>query len=175
MTPVSREHLSALVDGEGSGDRVPDLVETIARDEELKRLWGRYHLISDAMRGHLTGVRSDELFQGIRQRVGEEPSLYRLDSFRRRVLKPLAGLAVAASVAVVAVLGVRTLDPAGDARGVTVAEVSAPVSVPATATARADVADPRLSAYIVNHSGSAGRNVQGLLPYARIVAYDAGR
>lgn len=172
MTPISREHLSALVDGEGSSDRVPDLVETIARDEELKRLWGRYHLISDAMRGHLTGIPSDELFQRIHQRVGEEPSLYRLDSFRRRVLKPLAGLAVAASVAVVAVLGVRSLEPTGGERGVMVAEVPPPVSMPTPTAARADAADPRLTAYIVNHSGSAGRNVQGLLPYARIVASD---
>jgi hypothetical protein len=117
-----------------------------------------------------------ELFQRIQQDVAAEPTLYRLSAFRAGSLRPLAGLALAASVAVVAVLGVRSYVPeTGVGAGAVAQRDPAPTVTLASAREPASPFDPRLSRYLVNHSERAGHNMHGVLPYARIVAHDAGR
>ena len=39
---------------------------------------------------------------------------------------------------------------------------------------RPDV-EQRLNAYLVNHNGHTGTGMSGVMPYARIVAYNGGR
>jgi hypothetical protein len=84
----------------------------------------------------------------------------------------LAGLAVAASVAVIAVLGVqqtRTPDAVPGA-----VQVAANPPAPAS-TERAEVQAQngnRLNAYLVNHSEyAASSGIPGISPYVRIVSY----
>ncbi len=91
--------------------------------------------------------------------------------------KPLAGLAVAASVALVAVLAVTTERNNGSGTSVIAVTHTAPKAtlVSDAREARWDRIEPqvekRLSDYLVNHSEyAASRGVQGVMPYARVVS-----
>jgi sigma-E factor negative regulatory protein RseA len=99
-------------------------------------------------------------------------------------LKPLAGLAVAASVAVVAVLAVqqaRAPTP-GTAQVATTsqpAQSQTYVRVQGTrwqaqpGNVQAPQVDNRLNEYLVNHSEyAASGGMPGMLPYVRVVGYD---
>jgi sigma-E factor negative regulatory protein RseA len=177
MSDTRLERVSALVDGELDRAEALQLLGEVADDPKLQQAWEQYHLIGDAAQGRaLPRIPAVELFQRIHRAVESEPTLYRLSAFRAGALRPLAGLALAASVAVVAVLGVRSYVPDAGFGGGTVAQrdPAPPVSL-ASVREPASSFDPRLSRYLVNHSERAGHTMHGVLPYARIVAHDAGR
>jgi sigma-E factor negative regulatory protein RseA len=177
MSESTRERLSALIDGELDQAEAVRLLDEVTRGSELQRTWEHYHLISDALQGHMApGLPMGDLFERVRERVQEEPTMYRLRAFRAPGLRPLAGLAIAASVAVVAVLGLRGVVPGSDGGTNQVAQRPAtePVAV-AVAGDPTSTFDPRLSAYLLNHNELAGQNMHGVLPYARLVAHDGGR
>lgn len=177
MSEIKLERVSALVDGELDRADAVRLLGEVADDPELRRGWERYHLISDAVRGRAAShIPATELFERVRRDIQAEPTIYRLSAFRSGAARPLAGLALAASVAVVAVLGVRSYmpDTGLSAGAVAQREPAPPVSL-ASARDQGGAFDARLSRYLVNHSERAGHNMHGVLPYARIVAHDAGR
>lgn len=113
-------------------------------------------------------------------------------------LKPVAGLAIAASVATLAILGIQSyqsgVTPAGTGQP-GIARAPQPAAAPgvrvsgtAPAAAAAEQArtrpparvaiqsNPRISRYLLNHNEfQAGASVQGAIPYVRLVATDAGR
>ena len=119
----------------------------------------------------------------IRQEAAISPLSGRPDRRAGSGWKALAGLGVAASVALLAVLGVNTLR-----------ESTAP-PLPAVASGDAETVvapvarvddekwnriqpeiDERLSGYLVNHNEyAASRGVQGVMPYVRIVGFDNDR
>jgi sigma-E factor negative regulatory protein RseA len=176
MSEAVRERLSALVDGELDEVDTAQVVDRVVRDRELARVWGAYTLIGDVLRRDtLGGGEARGVYQRVHDRIRDEATLYSLRTFRSSVVRPLAGLAVAASVAVVAVLGVRSLEPVADA-----VQVAATVPPPPTPSGREEGralpdAGLGLEAYLVNHSQRAVPSVHGVLPYARIVAHDAAR
>ena len=65
--------LSALVDGELSGDDLPGLLERLAQDESAQRACRSYQLIGDALRGSLvsptTAVPPHAFVAGVRARL----------------------------------------------------------------------------------------------------------
>ena len=88
--------------------------------------------------------------------------------------------ALAASIAVVAVLGFRGYLGVGQLGEQTIAqrgEVQSSSTEPAGMRWTVDRPDveQRLNAYLVNHNGHTGDGMGGVLPYARIVAYNGGR
>ena len=112
MSDEIREQLSALLDDELSASERPLLLARLERDVELSECLGRYELISEVMRGG-----GDRAALGIAQRVqaalAEERPLEAAGGIDMRramaMWKPVAGIAVAASVALVAVLTVSSL------------------------------------------------------------------
>lgn len=177
MSETKLERVSALIDGELEKADALRLLGEVADDPELRRAWEQYYLISDAVHGRAAAdIPAAALFERVRLGIQAEPTLYRLSVFRATALRPLAGLALAASVAVVAVLGVRSYMPDTGLGAVTVAQRETPPALSlASGRNQGGVFDPRLSRYMVNHSERAGHNMHGVLPYARIVAQDAGR
>jgi sigma-E factor negative regulatory protein RseA len=187
MTDEIREQLSALVDDELSDLERPLLLGRLERDPELRACLGRYQLISEVMRGgdaHAAGL-------GIATRVnaaleGEAPMTGRAAECGNEALalwKPLAGLAVAASVAVVAVLSLQSYDTDPNASAPQVAvntpQVDATPPAPVLRVSEGDWAriEPRvtkrLDDYLVNHNEfAASRGVQGVMPYVRIVGFE---
>jgi len=109
----AREHLSSLMDGEISRETSRFLVRRLGADKELCATWARYHLVRDCLRHHEGGLASSDLCQRVSLALESEPAQA---PTRRRLsmawLKPVAGMAVAASVALMAIVMVG---PASDA------------------------------------------------------------
>ncbi len=179
MSEDIRARLSALVDGELTESDAVRMLNLLNRDAELKQIWERYHLVSDVIRHHLPSITSVDLVERVRQSLDAEPVVF-LPSARRAIsLKPVASLALAASIAIVAVLGFRGYLGTGHVDNDVVAQTETGQAVPAGAGMRWDVDRPgveqRLNTYLVNHHGHTGHGMGSMLPYARIVAYNGGR
>lgn len=177
MKDSLHEQLSALVDDELTGSEHELLFKRIESDEQIYQRLARYQLISDAMQGHLPD-RVDPVFSlRVKRLLRAEPVL-RVHPRLRTFARPMAGLAVAASVAVVAVMSLQTTRED---------EVSVPAQSIATLPAPegylrvkddtsglvSAAADHKLDAYLVNHNEyAANRGMQGMLPYVRLVGHD---
>ena len=111
MTTPIEERISALVDGESGAFEARRLARELTTNESLKKRWARYHLIGDAMRDELPPrIPRGFSAQVMAQIHGEMPGYdSMLNPTRSRWSKPLAGLAIAASVAAVSVLLLQTL------------------------------------------------------------------
>ena len=106
MSKETREHLSSLVDGEISRETSRFLVRRLGADDELRATWTRYHLVRDCLR-HQDGVSAGEdLCARVSLALENELPGKRSRTFPTAWLKPAAGLAIAASVALMAVVAV---------------------------------------------------------------------
>ncbi len=115
MNENKLEALSALMDGEATASDTATL-DNWSRDESLRAAWGRYHLISDSLRGHLPRYLDPALSNRISVALRNEPAVLAPDfSAPRPWLKPLAGMAIAASVATLAVIGIQFSKNSSDA------------------------------------------------------------
>lgn len=182
MSDEIREQLSALVDDELSDVEQPLLLGRMQRDAELRECLGRYQLIGEVMRGI-----TDTTTLGVADRVrrvlqhevgGQVPDTPKQEGFKW--WKPVAGFAVAASVALVAVLTVSSVRETATDAVPELASSSNSAGVPAVARVNDDQwdriepgIDKRLSGYLVNHNEyAASRGVQGVMPYVRIVGFE---
>jgi sigma-E factor negative regulatory protein RseA len=197
MNEQQRQALSALVDGELPAHLAPGLLDAVERDADLQAMWERYHLIGGALRREGAPSTYREVAAGVRARVASEPTVLAPAAARGRRLSrlaPFAGVALAASAAFLAVFAVPSLfEPAATpAVGPAAAQMAV---VPASAGSPAGVADrflvsrpgPRwhvdqpgvenqLDRLLVSHQEYApATGINGMLPYATLVSYDAGR
>lgn len=181
MTEKVKEQISALVDGELPESERALLVRRLATDQELRGTWERYHLIRDALRHELPDDVDGDMANRIMAAVEAEPPLSPqggVSAGMRRAIKPLAGLAIAASVAALAIIGLQQLggqQPEGLPRVATRDASSAYVQVAGTRwdLGRAEV-ESRLNGYLVNHNEyTSSTSLQGMLHYTRIAGYDA--
>jgi len=172
----SLNQLSAFLDGELSPSERDALLEAMARDEELAGAWERYHLIGDAMRNALPEVMGRDISARVHQAVAGEPVILAPRHRRRALARPVLGFALAASVAAVAILGVRQLNrEASPGQPLLVAQEQAlpandfdnsaiqPASVQTLPNAQLD-------SYLVNYYEHQGN--MGMLPYVRIISHD---
>ncbi|HUO94841.1 MAG TPA: sigma-E factor negative regulatory protein [Steroidobacteraceae bacterium] len=112
MSDILNEQLSALLDGELPPEETTLLLKRIAREAELTSRLRRYRMCGDVLRGERVQARADFAMR-VSAAIAAEPPLPAPRHAARRSLhiarwvRPLAGLAVAASVATVAVLVLR--------------------------------------------------------------------
>ena len=106
MTEETREHLSALIDGEISRETSRFLVRRLGTDGELRATWTRYHLIRDCLRHQDGSIAGADLSDRISQALEDDQPVQKSRARPARWLKPAAGLAIAASVALMAVVAV---------------------------------------------------------------------
>ena len=97
--------LSTMMDGEAGEFEVRRTLGLIGRNPELRSKWNRYHLAAAAMRGELSSAAPD-LSGRIAAALEHEPG-----PRSRSALRTLSRVAVAASVAVLTVVGVRYVVP----------------------------------------------------------------
>jgi sigma-E factor negative regulatory protein RseA len=168
MSEQIREQVSAFLDGELPNSESELLLKRLTRDEELRESFARYALIGETVRGASISLRTKG-FAG-RVNLAIDGGTVPADS---QVLKaraphwwrPLAGAAVAAGVAAVAVVALqqRAVSPAlrpVTAQNAIVAQgaVATPVenlsyTVPPTTAAVPAVMPPaRLTKYVFAHS-----------------------
>jgi sigma-E factor negative regulatory protein RseA len=168
MNTESREHISCLMDGEISRETGRFLVRRLGADEELCATWARYHLVRDCLRHQEGGLASENLAARIRQAIERESLPARPRKARRPWIRPAVGMAIAASVALMAVVAVGPdSQPVSPAGGDLAGRVEAPSFtspqglVPAPASEQASLlgesaGDSRMNAYLLRHYQAAG-------------------
>jgi sigma-E factor negative regulatory protein RseA len=181
--------ISALIDDELTQADLRQEIDRLISDPAGRDLWNRYHLIGDAMRRETGPVVDTGLAEAISRKLEQEPVVLAPGAIkpgRVKWFKPVAGFAVAASVAAMAV----TLGP-----GLMTSEqtINSPQAVakqqPKTTpfyyvaedgtrweTLRKPKVESRLNSYLVNHQEYApASNMKGIMPYATFVSYDGGK
>lgn len=191
MNDRINESLSALVDGETDELEVRRLLNELEENDELRERWQRYQMIGALMRNE-AAVNVD-LSRGIMQAIDGEPmdevvkapaaSGHAAVSHRMRWL---ASGAVAASVTLAVLVGVRVMQPQGNDMAVAANTPSEPVLVNASPAAvqlaaadaqpmdkaQLEEAQRKLQEYVMQHTEQAtlGAN-RGIMPYARVVDF----
>jgi anti-sigma factor RsiW len=129
MSEIIHEQLSALIDGELPASETALLLRRLADEPALRQRLARYGACGEALRG--VRVRSDFALRVSTALIAEPAHRARVASHPvlRRYLAPLAGLAIAATVAGAAIL-VLGRSPALNARPAIVAEQGAPAAMP---------------------------------------------
>jgi sigma-E factor negative regulatory protein RseA len=188
------ESLSALVDGELTRAQAEQVMDAVLRDPALREQWRRHHLISAVLSGHSgPSPGADELAVRVAAGLAAEPASLATHRAprRRRAWVPLALAASLTAVAVAA--GLMLIDVrdagvaprpvratiAGDAASpapARVAAVTAPAGAERTRMTWNDArpaVEARLNGYLLDHNEYLAGGVRGMLPYARVVGYDA--
>ncbi|HEX5513643.1 MAG TPA: sigma-E factor negative regulatory protein [Gammaproteobacteria bacterium] len=189
-----KTQLSALVDDEVRPHEIPFLARRLSRDPEAIEQLGSYFMIGDAIRRQLPEVMDTRLVDRVRAALEAEPA-FQLQAaaepaLARRLLRPLAGLGVAASVAMVAVSYwsesdsvTKTQQPSGLVAATPQMVTPQPVqAMPLTPQPQNqwNRLDPevqkRLQGYLVNHSEHASTGqLGGVLNYVRIAGQQQAR
>lgn len=170
------------MDGELSRETSLFVTRRLSTDEALGASWERYHLIRDCIRQ----PGSKQAVTGLRARIGASLSADAAPASRglagRRWLKPVSGLAIAASVAVMAIMVTAPQPGTVPAAGAEASTATAnqpfvspnalPVA-PASQAASYESSD-QLNVYLLRHNQVArtpGR--QGFVSFVPIVATPA--
>lgn len=220
---LTNEQLSQLMDGEWHDIDAPRCVADACRDDELRHTWGRWHMIRDIARGEPIAApeQCTEFASRIQSLVADEPTYSNVTAIRRdkasdaqasavatdeqpverRFVWPqaAAGLAIAASVAAVTVMGLNLIntDQVVQPEAVMLADnaLSAPTgAIVAPELAEVELvgntgsywirsddsgrversyAEERLNMFLsqhLEHSPTAQR--AGMLPYSSLVSYE---
>jgi len=101
-----REHLSSFMDGEVDKSAATFLVRRLANDTTLRATWDRFHMIRDCLRQQESSLVEADLCTRVREAIDREDNTQDLGRSHMSWFKPIAGVAVAASVAFIAVLSV---------------------------------------------------------------------
>ncbi|WP_258240275.1 MULTISPECIES: sigma-E factor negative regulatory protein [Pseudidiomarina] len=120
MTDRSYEQLSALLDDAVLDAREREQhLDSLLSDTEAQHAWGRYALIGRIMKNEATSATPVDISASIAAQVAQEPQPSNVVQGRfgkgrqmvQRLLKPAGSVAIAASVALVAVLTVQQTQP----------------------------------------------------------------
>lgn len=192
------ERISAILDGREVGEQ--DLRE-IVDSEESRQTWHRYSLIGDALRAgnknDLAEQHASAIVRGktgfadsLKEKIADEPTV--LAPRKRntpKYLQPIAGIAIAASVAGLAVVGIQQMSNTTEqAQPLSVANISAAEQVlggqlvaenevqSETPELEIDLAEHqrRLNSYLVNYNAQrTSLGMPGVNPYVRIVGFES--
>lgn len=173
--------LSALMDGELDPDEEARLLARLEQEIRLRETWAAYHVIGDALRR--AGPLSLDVRARVADRIALEPTLLAPRSVPRRPPRtPM--IALAASVAALALLGVLAWQRQGGGTASLELAARAPMTTvsaakPASATAAGTkTASPGVGdVYVLAHQDlSPGFLLAGMPVYVRAVAQtDEGR
>ena len=179
-----KEKISELLDDELNDLEHYRLMQALEDNRELRGVWDRYHVMRAALRKELDIMVSP----GLADRVGEciradQPSLGRISGGQlsgkaaglTRYTRPVIGLAIAASVALVAIFTLQPQSLPGMSTS-PLASLQSPMPVavndPANFLKTPATRQSTLNTYLVEHSEftpNAGMN--GMMSYVRIVGY----
>lgn len=106
MNEAKKEQISAFMDGETDG-RHQTQVSQMLKDPELMGVWSRYHLISDCLKQYMPNRIDKNLAENISISLRKEPAIIAPDRHAHPYIKPVAGFAIAASVAALAIFGIQ--------------------------------------------------------------------
>lgn len=168
------EKLSALMDDGLDEHEARPVLDRIRRDTELQSVWRRYHVAGAALRHELG---AGDVAARVAARLAGEPAILVPNPMRRArgAWQAAAGLAIAASVALVAIVGIRT-EPVEQSTPAPVAAVSQDDFIRASETrwsTREPGLESRLNMYLVEHNEFAPTSgIKGMIGFVHVVGYD---
>lgn len=191
MNEDIKHQLSCFMDGEND-EQAGKVMDKLMRDQALRDTWWRYHLISDTLKQQLPVQLSQQFGERFSKILADEATVLAPNKLRKTAfVKPLAGLAIAASVATIAVIGVqqsrdKSLDnqsgpvvaQQSEITTVTPRVVNVPARLASTETSQTELVpvtdNSRLNSYLVNYNEfrTTNTSLQGMLPYVRIIAHE---
>jgi sigma-E factor negative regulatory protein RseA len=198
------EQLSALLDNDMKPDELAQFMDDLHRDPLAEgETLQRYQLIGKTLRGELDSAAFIDVSAAVMRAIDVDtvpvtnvhPLRPRWVSSVQKLMRPAAGLAIAASVAMVTVVSVRMLQqntpdatavqsmaavnstpivPVNAQLAQRVQVVAAGAALPAPAVqASLQPTDDQMREYLMRHSGVAGQaTLQGVMPYARAVSFE---
>ncbi len=224
MTTPKNEHISGLMDEFWADEKARESgLQTLHTDPEAKAKWARYHLIRDAMQDDIKSPLDAGFASRVSAALEDEPAIVAFPAqhkavasgtsdiadlssasakpVKQRVSRNVIGFSVAATVAVVSLLGLNVFQASRDAGvGSKPVEIA---QVPATAVSTGQIVDgqlelvsnpvgsywvdrrqeavspefaSRLNMYLSEHiESSSTSNVKGMLPYSRLAGFDTRR
>ena len=104
MTDSNQEHLSCLMDGELDRKGQQFLLRRLASDSDLSERWQRYHLVRSCL--HQETVQGIGIAERVSLAIASE-AVPLAGNTMPRWLRPVAGGAIAACVALVAIVGIN--------------------------------------------------------------------
>lgn len=178
------EKLSQLLDGELSEFERHRALNDMGDNHELRGRWERYHLIRAAMRNELSPVPhrqfADRIVTALHNEAPASGPL--VTPGLRRVAQIAGGLAIAASVATIAVFNLRPeavpvptapqLASVTPAPAVAVPDQAALAAKTRTVAAKSATAGADINPYLVQHSEAAG-TMGAWRPYVRVVSHSS--
>lgn len=175
-----REKLSALVDGELRSSDLDTHLVRLRTDRELRGAWSTYHLIGDALRGHL----GPEIIDRVVERLRDEPTVLApgivpIKRFSWYAMSAAAGFAAVALVVWTASPMWKAPEPAMGSVASGATGTAGPVAAIATGAPSAETRSPVTSAevenYLLAHQPFSHTSaMQGIAPYARTVTDERG-
>lgn len=177
--------LSAIIDDELDDREIELVLRRLGRDRDSRARWERYHLISDAMQGHLPDAFDAGFAARLRDVIEAESPLRPIAKPLPAWYKPVTGFGLAASVVLVALFGLKLTQTDGR-----LSASSSPQLAVAPAASSAifraprfapdnpggEAVEVRLTPYLANHSSVASRNSVPVMPYSvRMVGYQTSR
>jgi sigma-E factor negative regulatory protein RseA len=176
-----KEQISAIMDAELEGVSQSAIVDKLCQDDALKSAWERYHLISAVVKNETASALHTDLAARVAEQISREPTRIAPRAMSpggaAKLVKAVTGLAVAASVAVMAVMLFAPGDPANVGTGNQQLVKNTPPPARDGQT-RWETLPPEtenvLNTYLVEHGEfSPHSGLNGLTSYARFVSYDA--
>ena len=167
MVDSVKEQISACLDGELPERELPLLSKRLGHDAEFKATLTRYALISETLRTGEAVHLPEDFAATVMARIANEPASQPVKRFSPRMLqrlRPAAGIAVAATVAALAVFSVQqsglippssevVADTSTALAPATVSEETDRYVVPSMpSTSSAFIPATRLTNYVVAHS-----------------------
>ena len=148
MNDGIREQLSAYVDGELPENEAELLLRRVSQDVELRQDVAEYLAIGRLIRSESGLAGSDRLHERVAAAIGDKPADVEgvVDSANTsRAIRPLAGVAIAATVALVAIFALQQTP------GVDELPAESPVAVANEVVPSVDAQQERQRQYFLNH------------------------
>jgi len=183
MSERIKEHLSALLDDELAMGEAVRLVDDVVDNDEARNTLARYQLISAGFRGEWAEPRTLMVSDLVRHKLDHEPTVLapkRRPSMRKWT-RGAAGLAIAASVAAIAVALYMQLMPPVVSQETEIAQAPQTERIPVMTVDARESAPPidrqtnrdRLGRYLIEHNEFATRGgASGFMPYTTFVTFN---
>ncbi|GMR20003.1 MAG: hypothetical protein BMS9Abin36_0598 [Gammaproteobacteria bacterium] len=180
-----KEKLSILMDDETNAAERERIIDAISRDQALREIWSRYHLIGTVIRqesaAHGAEVLPRRIAAGIEVETSSTSTVVSMPIRQRPMAKMVGSLAIAASVAVVALIGVQFRAPDSKQSAAQMVATTVPVAtkdyIRAAGETRWKQRQPgtehKLNMYLVEHNEfSPTTSIKGMMNYGLIAGYD---
>ena len=185
MNEQQREHVSALLDGELPQELVEPSLRALDADPEMRAAWERYHLIGSILREEPVHPEYRSIATRVRARLQAEkivPLPQQAGADRSSRWRAWGGIGLAAAAAFLTVFAAPRFFSSSP--WTEEAQVTTSMALPQKFSLAAGnpqwrldqpELEQKLDRFLVNHQlRSPATHLQGFLPYATVVGYEAG-